>query len=126
MTLQEIATMLSIIGIIGGWLYFMISKVVKLIEKRLEVTKAKAESETLLAVKINQSLETNEEIKQLLESFQKEKKVSDDTLKEIKFTQAEHEKDIKQNTGDIKELRTYVDTRFKESADRCDKIHRAV
>lgn len=126
MTLQEIATLLSIIGIIGGWLYFVVSKIIKVLEKRLEITKAKAESETLLAVKINQSLETNEEIKELIKSFQEEKKVSDSTLTEIKFKQNEHEKDIKQNTTDIKELKIYVDTVKKDVMDRCDRIHKAV
>jgi hypothetical protein len=126
MTLQEIATILSIIGTIGGFIYFIVSKILKVIEKRLEVTKAKAESETLLAVKINQSLETNEEIKQLIKSFQDEKKVSDDDLKELKFKQKEQEKDIEKNTNDIKELRIFVDKGLKDVLDRCDRIHKAV
>lgn len=126
MTLQEIATILSIIGTIGGFIYFIVSKILKVIEKRLEVTKAKAESETLLAVKINQSLETNEEIKQLIKSFQEEKKVSDDDLKELKFKQKEQEKDIEKNTNDIKELRIFVDKGLKDVLDRCDRIHKAV
>lgn len=126
MTLQEIATILSIIGTIGGFIYFIVSKILKVIEKRLEVIKAKAESETLLAVKINQSLETNEEIKQLIKSFQEEKKVSDDDLKELKFKQKEQEKDIEKNTNDIKELRIFVDKGLKDVLDRCDRIHKAV
>lgn len=126
MTLQEIATILSIIGTIGGFIYFIVSKILKVIEKRLEVIKAKAESETLLAVKINQSLETNEEIKQLIKSFQEEKKVSDDDLKELKFKQKEQEKDIEKNTNDIKELRIFVDKGLKDVLDRCDRIHNAV
>jgi len=126
MTLQEIATILSIIGTIGGFIYFIVSKIAKILEKRLEVIKAKTESETLLAVKINQSLETNEELKKLMETFKEKAQATDDNVTNLKFKQDEQEKDIKKNTDNIKELRIYVDKGFKDVFDRCDKIHKVV
>jgi len=126
MTLQEIATILGIISTVGGFIYFIVSKILKTVEKRLEVIKAKTEAETLLAVKINQSLATNEELKGLMETFKTKAQATDNNVTNLKFRQDEQEKDIQKNTNDIKDLRGYVEKGFKDVFDRCDKIHKVV
>jgi len=126
MPIETVATVLAIIGTIGGFLSFIATKISKAWDRKSKAIEEKTKAEMQMSATLENIITSNAELKKFMGTIENDTDANKSDIKELITNQKEQRKDIDTNTADIKELRTFIHSETRQIRERCDRIHKVV